>query len=190
MNVMMINIKSLLIVLAFSCAGMYTFGQQDSVSKTPVPVDENTELIVYKAVIQEEGTTEEFFKRAVKWINSTYKSPSSVTSLRDMESGKIEGDHRFKIYATTKEGVNTEWDTITYKFKLEFRENRYRYTFFDFVIKGQSRYPLEEWLDKMDASENGYFEEKLKKVDEYMQNLIASLIESMQPEKVIVEEDW
>ena len=186
----MINIKSLLTVLAFSCASMYTFGQQDSVPKTPVPVDENTNLIVYKAVVQEEGTPSAFFKRAVKWINSVYKSPASVTSLRDMESGIIEGDYRFKIYATTKEGVNTEWGTITYAFKLEFRENRYRYTFFDFEVKGQSRHLLEEWLDKMDASENGYFEEKLKKVDEYMQNLIASLIESMQPEKVVEEEDW
>ncbi len=42
----------------------------------------------------------------------------------------------------------------------------------------------------MDASENGYFEEKLIKVDNYMEDLIASLIESMQPEKVIIEEDW
>ena len=190
MNVMMIKIKSLLTVLAFSCASIYTFGQQDSVSNTPVPVDENTKLIVYKAVVQEEGTPTAFFKRAVKWINSTYKSPASVTSLRDMETGKIEGDHRFKIYSTTKEGVNSEWGTITYAFKLEFRENRYRYTFFDFVVKGLSRHPLEKWLDKMDTSENGYFEEKLKKVDEYMQNLIASLIKSMQPEKVIEEEDW
>ncbi|MCK5840287.1 MAG: DUF4468 domain-containing protein [Bacteroidales bacterium] len=187
---MKINIKSVLTVLAFSCASMNTFGQQDSVSKTPVPVDENTNLIVYKAVVQEEGTTTAFFKRAVKWINSVYVSPASVTSLRDMESGIIEGDYRFKIYATAEEGVNAEWGTITYAFKLEFRENRYRYTFSDFEVKGQSRHPLEDWIDKMNASENGYFEEKLIKVDNYMQDLIASLIESMQPEKVIVEEDW
>ncbi len=187
---MKINVKRLVTVLVFSFVCMFTQAQQDDVSKTPVPVDENTKLIVYKAVVQEEGTPEEFFKRAVKWINSTYKSPASVTSLRDMKTGKIEGEHRFRIYSTTKEGVNSELGTINYAFKLEFRENRYKYTFFDFVVKGLSRHPLEEWLDKMDASENGYFEEKLKKVDEYMQNLIASLIESMQPEIVIEEEDW
>jgi hypothetical protein len=142
MNVMKINVKRLVTVLVFSFVCMFTQAQQDDVSQTPVPVDENTNLIVYKAVVQEEGTPAAFFKRAVKWINSVYKSPASVTSLRDMESGIIEGDYRFKIYATTKDGVNSEWGTITYAFKLEFRENRYRYTFFDFVIKGQSRRPL------------------------------------------------
>jgi hypothetical protein len=141
-------------------------------------------------VVQEQGMKNDFFNRAVGWINKTYKNPANVTTLRDPQTGKIEGNYRFRIYMTTSEGVNMDWGTILYSFRLEFKDNRYKYTFYDFLLQATSRYPLERWLDKNDPSYNETCNSKLKKVNEQMQELIAGLKQAMKPAPVKKDEHW
>ncbi len=168
-----------------------TAGAQTAASVSPsVPVDSITETITYTGVVHEQGTKNDFYNRAVAWINKTYPNPSAVTTVRDPLSGKIEGGHRFKIYTDVEDGTKMEWGTILYSFKLEFKEGRYKYTFDHFLLNAPSKFPLERWLDKKDPAYNSTCDAKLVKVNDAMTELIDGLKEAMKPPKVRKEEDW
>lgn len=179
------------IIIVFLALPFYLFAQEtDSIQKPIVPVDEITELITYRDVVETEGDSKELFKRAINWISDYYKNAASVTTRRDYESGVIEGNHRFKIYNQTEDGVNSEGGTILYSFSLEFKDGRFRYTYNDLALKGASRFPLERWLDKNDPQFSEYNLNQLRKVDEFIQGLIKDLTEGMQPPKAVEEEEW
>lgn len=165
-------------------------GQTSPDSITVIPVDKTTGKITYQEVVMEDGTQNDFFNRAVGWVNQTYKNPTSVTTVRDPETGVIEGNYRFKLYKLTEEQVNMEWGTILYSFKLEFKEGRYRYTFHDFLLKADSRFPIERWLDPTSVDYSEENNQKLKQVDDHMKSLIHSLTLAMQPKPVKQEEPW
>ena len=192
----MLNSKSTIIIIALltGLQGSNTYSQQihqeirDSV--TIVPVDKTTGLITYEEVVTEEGTKNDFFNRAVAWVNETYKNPTSVTTVRDPQTGKIEGNYRLKIYQSTEDQAGMEWGTILYSFRLEFKDGRYRYSFYDFLLKTDSRYPIERWLDKTRPDYTQDCDLKLREVDEFMQNLIQTLKLSMKPKAVKQEAEW
>ncbi len=81
-----------------------------------LPIDEETQLITYREVVEEEGNKETFFISAVSWINGYYKKPMDVTKTRQANSGLIEGLHRFKIKNTNEDGSKTDAGTIQYQF--------------------------------------------------------------------------
>ena len=192
----MLNSKSTIIIIALltGLQGSNTYSQQihqeirDSV--TIVPVDKTTGLITYEEVVTEEGTKNDFFNRAVAWVNETYKNPTSVTTVRDPQTGKIEGNYRLKIYQSTEDQAGMEWGTILYSFRLEFKDGRYRYSFYDFLLKTDSRYPIERWLDKTRPDYTQDCDLKLREVDEFMQNLIQTLKLSMKPKAIKQEAEW
>ncbi len=188
----MLNCKSILTVttLLIYFFGLDAFSQIRTDSLNLIPVDNTTGLITYQEVVPEEGTKNDFFNRAVGWVNETYKNPTSVTTVRDPQTGKIEGNYRFKIYQASDEQVNMEWGTILYSFRLEFKDGRYRYTFYDFLLKTESRFPIERWLDKTSPDYSKDWDMKLQKVDEYMSNLIRSLKTAMEPKAVKQESEW
>jgi hypothetical protein len=179
---MMIFIKLSLVVFSL----MIVFSGKTQ----PVPVDEETGLIIYQDVIQEEGDREEFFNRAIGWINSFYANPVDVTKTRNPESGIIKGLHRFKIKSATKDGTEVDAGVVQYEFSLEFREGRYRYTLSDFVLRQTSRVPVEKWLDKNDPQYNPLWDDFLIQVDDFAQNWIGSLKDGMKPPKVKADDDW
>ena len=150
------------------------------------PVDEETGLITYKEVVNEEGTKQDFFNRAVGWINSFYKNPVDVTKVRDPESGIIKGLHRFKIKNTDKDGNQLDAGVVQYRFVLEFKDGRYRYTLTEFVLRQASKIPVEKWLNKNDPQSKSY----LKQIDKFAQNWIASLKQGMQPKVEKKDDEW
>lgn len=162
--------------------------RQDSMSF--VPVDKTTGKITYQEVVTEEGTKNDFFNRAVAWVNETYKNPTSVTTVRDPQTGKIEGNYRFKIYQSTEGQEGMEWGTILYSFRLEFKDGRYKYSFYDFLLKTDSRYPIEYWLDRTRPDYAPDCDLKLRKVGEFMHSFIPTLKQSMKPKAVKEEVEW
>lgn len=182
------------IILLFLLKGPDAIGQEnlqlgrDSVSV--VPVDKTTGMINYQEVVTEEGTRNDFFNRAVAWVNETYKNPTSVTTVRDPQTGKIEGNYRFKIYQSSEGQEGMEWATIFYSFRLEFKDGRYRYSFYDFLLKTDSRYPIERWLDRTRADYAPENEIKLSKVNEFMTGFVQTLKTSMKPKAVKEEIEW
>ncbi len=155
-----------------------------------LPVDKETSLITYQDVVQEKGTKQEFFNRAIEWINDYYKNPVDVTKTRDPESGIIKGLHRFKFYNTDETGLKTDAGVIQYEFTLEFKEGRYRYTLTDFIFKQSSKIPVEKWMDKTDPQYNPVWDTYLDQVKEFALSWISSLKEGLQPRPEKKEDNW
>jgi hypothetical protein len=151
-----------------------------------IPIDDDTGKIQYQEVVEEKGNPEEFFNRAVIWINSYYSNPFDVTKTRDQSSGIIKGLHRFRVEQTMEDGQTMDAGTVQYEFKLEFKEGRYRYTLSDFILRQSSAIPVEKWLNSSDPKSKSY----LKQLDNFAQDWIKSLKEGMKPVEIKKEEEW
>ncbi|KAF5035231.1 hypothetical protein DSECCO2_587790 [anaerobic digester metagenome] len=159
-------------------------------AKAQVPVDPDTKKIMYREVVTMEGSKDSLYVRAMAWINSFYKNPQSVTTLRDPENGVILCAHRFAMKETDADGnVMTSNVIVEYKLKIEAKEGRYRYTFDEFRKKEVSVFPLERWLDKADPQYTPKCDEYLSQVDTQIKEIIASLKKGMQP-KVVKSDVW
>jgi len=77
--------------------------------------------------------------------------------------------------------VRRDAGIVTYAIRIEFKENRYRYTLNDFNLKAQSRFPLEKWMNKKDPAYNSNWDLYLYEVDTAVQRLVHSLKEGMKP---------
>lgn len=154
------------------------------------PIDQETGLITYQGVVNEEGNREQFFNRAIGWINEYYPNPVDVTKTRDPETGIIKGLHRFKIQSTDAEGNQLDAGVVQYEFALEFKEGRYRYTLTDFVLKDQSRIPVEKWLDKKDLQYSPDWDGFLDQLNDFSHEWIKSLKEGMKPKGKIKDDEW
>lgn len=162
-------------------------------SQTPkanIPVDEETGLITWQDVIQVQGTKDSLYVRAIEWINATYKNAQEVTRIRDQENGKIVVQHRIAMFDTLDDGQIIKSNTVVnYVLRLEFKEDRYRYTFTEFTMKAQSKFPLERWLNPSDAMYTPVWEGYLIQVEVAVLDLIKSLKEGMKP-KIKKEDVW
>jgi len=174
-------LTSLLSIIILMLSTNCTLGQT-----TGLPVDEKTNLITYQEVVKEDGNKEQFFIRAIGWINKFYKNPMDVTKTRQAESGLIKGLHRFKIENTDENGIKTDAGTIQYRFTLNFKEGRYRYTLTEFVLRQSSKVPVEKWLNDSNPQKRSY----LKQIDAFAQSWIESFKEGMKPKVEITEEEW
>lgn len=174
--------RSVLLVVATILCSVATMAQ--------MPVDEETGKFKYQEVVKTDGTQQEFFVRAVAWVNSNYKNAASVTSVRDPHTGVIEGNHRIQVRFESGDGTVKNGDMILYHFKLQFKDGRYRYTFDEFFVKRQSRRALEELTDKESdfyRVDNMYIQES---INERISELIESLKENMAPVEEEEEEEW
>ena len=167
------------------------FAQKTTVIEIPkMPVDTVSKKITYINVVQQTGSKDTLYNRALHWINLFFKNPQEVTKTRDKENGKIEGIYRFKVYNTPlKDGTRTEAGIVSYTFIIECKENRYRYKITDFNLKGMSYFPLERWLDKKDLSYIPEWDNYITQTDQYIQDFIKSLKKRMLEIKV-VKDNW
>jgi len=156
-----------------------------------MPLDAITSIITYQEVVDEEGTKDELFNRGSSWLRIFYSNPMAVSKVRDQASGVIRGQHQIRVYHTDENGNKIEGDMVLYSFKIEFKDDRYRYTVDDFVVKKISRYPLENWMNKADPEYMPYWDEYLREVDTFIrEEWIPSLKENMKPEVKKEEEEW
>ncbi|HEY9115817.1 MAG TPA: hypothetical protein VIN10_14055, partial [Bacteroidales bacterium] len=86
--------QKLLILLLISLS--FQLNAQDE--KQSYEIDPETGKIKFQAVVADTGTQEQLFNRCVYFLNDFYKDPVRVTTIRDINSGIIEGNYRFRIY--------------------------------------------------------------------------------------------
>jgi hypothetical protein len=154
-------------------------------------LDPDTEMITYQEVVEVEGTKDELFNRGSTWLRIFYANPMSVSRVRDQASGLIRGQHQVRVNHTDEDGNKVESEMVLYSFKIEFKDNRYRYTVYDFLVKRISRYPLENWLNKQDPDYSQKWDDYLKQIDAYIrEEWVPSLKANMKPEVEKVEEEW
>jgi len=159
-----------------------TLHAQQQTASPNLPVDPDTKKIMYRAVIEEKGSVEYLYNKAVVWFSYYYPNPAAIFTVQDKVNGKIEGTGRMKIYfIDEKSGVRMDGGLIIYLIKIELKENKYRYTLTDFNLKAASRFPVEKWMNKGDPAYNSKWDSYLYQIDTTMQRLVSTLTEKMKP---------
>ncbi|MCX6232503.1 MAG: DUF4468 domain-containing protein [Bacteroidetes bacterium] len=161
---------------------------QDTI-RDRIPVDSNTRLITYKNALNVSGKKEELYNRGIEWVNANFKNPAEVTRRRDAVNGEIEGIHRIQLSFKDKDGINIKTAIVEYTFKLQFKDNKYRYTFTDFYVKDKSKYAVENWLDKSKQGYSPLWDEYLLIIDNQITKQIETLKKIMLGKKE-VKDDW
>jgi len=176
---------------AFLLLGIIFYGQlcaQDSI-RDRIPVDSVTKLISYKNAINESGTKNELYIRAIEWVNANYKNAADVTRRRDAVNGEIEGVHRIQLSFKDKDGNTVKTKLVEYSFSLQFKDGKYRYNFTNFLLKDKSNFPIEIWLDKTKQGYSPLWDEYLKIIDTEICRLTDALKLTMKAKKII-KDDW
>lgn len=176
-------------LVAFSFISSNQMVAQEISTSPNLPFDQDSKKILYREVVDEKGDPGYLYNKAMEWFNYYYPSPTSIFSVQDRVNGKIEGTGRMGIFFTDENGNKLNAGVIVYTIRIEFKDNRYRYTITDFNLKGGSRFPIEKWMNKEDPAYNPQWNNYLYQVDTTMQRLTSTLVEKMKP----VEEkkdDW
>ncbi|NTW32809.1 MAG: DUF4468 domain-containing protein [Bacteroidetes bacterium] len=182
--------KLLIIGIVLTSICISAFAQKTTVTVPKLPIDTVTKKYTYTEVVQQKGTKDTLFNRAIHWIGIYFKNAQDVTDVRDKENGKIKGIYRFKIYNTPlKDGTKIEAGIISFTFNIELKENRYRYKITDLNKKGPSYNALEKWIEKSKTSPVPEMDSYITQIDQYMQDFIKSMKKGM-TEAVKVKDEW
>jgi hypothetical protein len=162
---------------------------QDTTLAGIVPVDASG-MITWEGVVQVPGVNKaELYNKGIEWINSYFPNAASVTKKRSPESGIIEGAHSIRL-TDDHNGTKVPSKIIQYKFKLEFRDGRFKYTITEFNLKAASKFPLERWLDKngpfYDLNNRGYLLQIKAAMDEMVMKMTTFITKPDKP----AEEEW
>ncbi len=183
--------KKILVFFCLTAISVCTFAQKPS-KQLPVPdlpIDERTNLVTYQDVVKQEGTPQVLYDRAMAWVKKQYKNTAEVIKKADAEKSTIEMRSSVRIFSKQKDGTMLPKNVVYYNFKLECRDNRYRYTITNFNEKATAAAPIENWF-KTDSpywSPSQY--EWLQQIDDQIKTLINSLEEGMLPPEVF-EDEW
>lgn len=181
--------KKISLLLLLAMLSTMAFAQKNKLPEEPaLPIDENTKLVTYQDVVNEPGTPQELYDRALLWVKEFYKNTSEVIKKSDRESAVIQMRSSVRIYGMQKDGTRHFRNIVYYNFKLECRDNRYRYTITDFNEKATSAAPIEVWFDTKNPKWEPAHYAYLTQIDEQVKEVIASLEEGMLPEEKINDE--
>jgi len=179
-------------VFIFSvAAGSICFLRLAAQSNPPnLPLDPDTKKISYREIVNQDGNPGYLYDKAIQWFGYYYLNAASVFAVQDRVNGKVEGIGRMKIYYNdSKTATRMDAGLVTYQIKIEFKENKYRYTVSDFNLKTASRFPIEKWMNKDDPAYNSNWDSYLYQVDTTMQRLVSTLKEKMKP-TVVKKDEW
>ena len=103
----------------------------NSIAQVVMPKDEAGKITYLDVVKKDSVATDSIFKRILEWTKFTY--PTRKITIDSIER-KIVTRERFLVY--TNPGVLKEiHGAIRYDLAIEIKENRYRYTFTNFVFE-------------------------------------------------------
>lgn len=178
--------KAIISLLIFF-SGFHLFAQEE---QAVVPVDPETGSIKFQEVVDEPGTQEKLFNRCIYWLNDYYANPTRVTTIRDFNTGRIEGKHNFRIYHFVEDSVKTIAGTVDYVFDIEFKKDKYRYTITNLKLRSKTRLPVEKWLNKNDPDYNEQWDDYLQQMAVFFEEWSSSLKTKMKPEVEKTDDDW
>ncbi len=175
--------KKLIFVATALLFTMVAFAQN-----AKMPINEKTQKICFQKVVSTQGTPNQVHDRIISaFLNTYYKSAASVVFGDD--GTKIQGKHTVQMNCNDE--IKTKCPWVNYKFTIEVREGRIRYTLTDFTLKTtQSLFPIERWMDKSDPMYEPQWDSYIDQLASFGQKWGAELEEKLIPEKEIKEEDW
>jgi hypothetical protein len=153
-------------------------------------IDERTAKVVYQGVVQEKGSKDALYDKALAWATKYYKNPSDVLREQDKEKGSLKAKARFYVFYTDpKKGTKTRTHTIEYLLTVQFKEGRYRYEITNIIYKAISYQGIEQWIDDNKKQYSYTTASYLLQVDKELNKLINQLKSAIaRTEKVT--EDW
>ncbi|HET6243262.1 MAG: DUF4468 domain-containing protein [Bacteroidetes bacterium] len=157
-----------------------------------MPVNEESKLISYSAVVELKAAPDELYKRGINFFSSNYKNTADVLKKQDEANGEIEGVARFKIRnPADKDGVESEAGMVSYSINLKLKDGKYKYEFTKINWKQTSYYGIEKWMDKSSPSYKSNYDYYLIQVDEQIKKLVEELTKAMQKPSVQSKKaDW
>jgi len=175
----------LLIFFSFSA-----FSQQTSVTAPKYKIDTVTKKITYTEIVNQQGTKDTLYNRAIHWCGIYFKKLDPVT-IMDKPNGKASGSYKFRIFDNrNKDSIPIEMGTVLFNFSFGFKDNMYKYTLTDFTLKGSNPvFNIERWLDKKDKVYKSEWDYYFTQLDKNVKEFIKSLKKGMQ-EAVKVKDDW
>jgi len=162
---------------------------QESIGTPNMPLDADSQKIMYREVVVQEANKDDLFNRGISWFNLYYVNPESVLNIRDRVNGNIEGMGRLRLYYTEKDNIRQDAGMVLYSIRIELKDNKYRYTLTDFNLKQASKSPIEKWLNKKDPAYNPRWDDYLYQIDTTMTGLVKSMKKGMEP-VVVKKDEW
>ncbi len=156
-----------------------------------MPVDQSTKLITYSEVVQQQGTPEELYNKALNWARTYFKNAERVIKAKDATNHKIILHPLFKVLnPPDKKGIQTMGGIVTYIMTIDCRDGRYKFTINKFAWKQPSFYPCEKWMDTTAGTYQKRFGFFLQQLDKETNKVIADFKKSMGavPEKK--DDNW
>ncbi|MDC3395054.1 DUF4468 domain-containing protein [Flavobacteriales bacterium] len=154
--------------------------------KFEFPIDEKTNLIAFKEVIQAEGRNKnELYSIYREWFVDRFNSADDVLQMEDKESGKLIGKAFQDI--TTATGLMPITEKLHYTIKFTFKENRFMYQITNLNTQmypwqydnNPSKTPCERTLINNLYKKNGSINKILKSEKEAVLNAIFLLIDDI-----------
>jgi len=123
------KMKRLVQFLALSI--LFSFINFNSTAQVVMPKDENGKIIYMDVVKEDSVSQDSIYKRINEWVKFTY--PKSKTTI-DTIGKRFVTRGRFLVYVNP--GVLKEiHGAIRYDLTIELKDNRYRYTFTNFIFE-------------------------------------------------------
>jgi hypothetical protein len=175
-----------------------------------IPYDSIKKEIIYTDVMKVENmTSDEIFDKAKQWALSTLKSSDEMTELNDPEKSYLVGTTTIQISGYVPKSLREmsyENCFVNFKIKLDFKDNKYKYTCSNFTIFYDTRIIKFNFFESVTAPLSGFYimvnslEDLKKKQQEMMifyeqalnetDQLVRALIKSMNEAIVSTEDDW
>jgi len=162
---------------------------QDTTLTGIVPLDDAGKITWQGVIPVKDVDKDKLYNKGIEWINSYFPNAAGVTKRRSPESGIIEGAHSIRL-TNEVNGKKVPAQTITYTFKLEFRDGRFRYTITDFQLKAASKFPLERWLDRNGPYYDLNNRKYLEQIRDVMEDMVAKMTTHITKPEPPAEEEW
>jgi len=177
----LLKISLLVIVLLFAVCTGHAQKKKDPVVEIPdFKIDDKTKKVIYQEVMQQQGSKDVLYEKALSWATKYYKNPRDVIREKEKDKGRLKAKARFYIFYTDpKKGTETRAHTIEYTLVVELKEGMYRYEVTDINYKATSYQGIEQWIDANTRQYSYITASYLVQVDEEIRKFINLLKTAM-----------
>jgi len=173
---------------------VFAFGQKKNavdLTAPKMPVDKATNMITYTDVVQQQGSPDELYNKALNWIKKYFKNTERIIKSKDINNHKILLHPSFRVLnPPDKKGFQTMGGIVSYIILLEFRDGRYKFTLNKFSWKQPSYYPCEKWMDTSAGTYQKRFGFFLQQLDKEANKVIADFKKAMGAVPVKKDDNW
>ncbi|MBF9141932.1 DUF4468 domain-containing protein [Hymenobacter properus] len=175
--------KYILFALALLTTAPSVYAQKAGTTETApaLPIDPNTHLMTYTAVVEVPGATkDELYARALEWMAKTYQSANDVVQLKDKAAGEIIAKGGIPFFFK-----HQPCGYVVHTQTLFVKDGRYKFVMTDF--KHVNVLPVRDWSMgplEQPTTPKGFLKRAWAEVqsttDEKAKAMIASLEQAMQ----------